>query len=75
MVLVVRDARERLCDNLMYFNAPQSKGDHPMIAKHLFIFKDGFNPDDQVVNGAKALETKYSPKAYSRSTVWIKSTE
>jgi len=46
-----------------------------MIAKHLFIFKDGFNPDDQVVNGAKALETKYSPKAYSRSTIWINGSE
>ncbi len=36
-----------------------------MIAKHLFIFQDAFNPDQQVTGGAKDLATKYGPGSYS----------
>jgi hypothetical protein len=46
-----------------------------MIAKHLFIFKDAFNPDEQVTGGAQGLETKYGPKSYSITTLWLDGTK
>jgi hypothetical protein len=51
------------------------KGDDPMIAKHLFIFKDAFNQDEQITEGAQALEIKYGAKSYSTYTLWIDPTQ
>jgi hypothetical protein len=33
-----------------------------MIAKHLFIFKDCFSPDEQIEGGADTLGAKYGQK-------------
>jgi hypothetical protein len=42
----------------------------PMIAKHLFIFQDSNNADNEVTDGAKGLLKKYGPQSYSKTTLW-----
>ena len=42
----------------------------PMTAKHLFIFQDSNNPDNEVTDGAKGLLKKYGPQSYSKTTLW-----
>jgi hypothetical protein len=44
---------------------------YAMIAKHLFVLKDAFNPDSEVTGGATGLVTKYGPRSYSTTTLWI----
>src|ERR1700751_1752048 len=42
-----------------------------MIAKHLFIFKDKFAPDEQTEGGAQSLAAKYGTKSYSTTAAYI----